>query len=522
MRHTWLENALAMRRKIFAHIRSTLSPVISTAHIETLAILALAAVTVAATLNRGIAEISAILLPVILILGIIGRKWSHPQTPRLEPSATSETGQTARSALEATLHHIGPAKSRACIFVRIDDHLHLSQRWGRSERDEILRRTDERLRATLRASDMVSDLGDGTFGIVLKSAIAGRPDYVDKVVDRISRSLSEPIPVAGSTALVTVSQGVAVSGPDLAIRDLVASAESALVEAQKHGLGTTCRFSRDLKDRLDRDRELARTVDDALASGELRAWFQPQICADTAKITGFEALARWHHPKFGLLSPAQFLGVLADTGKLPRLGEEMLKQALSALASWDRKGRDIPCVSVNFSPEELRDPGLAERVKWEVDRFDIEPNRLVVEILESVAALSQDDVILRNIDQFASHGFLLDLDDFGTGQASIQNIRRFQIQRVKIDRSFVTGVNKDPKQQATVAAILSLAQHVNVATIAEGVETSAEFSILAQLGCDEVQGYGVARPMPFDETFAWIDSHRARTACLPDMSRKTG
>ena len=286
--------------------------------------------------------------------------------------------------------------------------------------------------------------------------------------------------------------------------------------------GTIRHFSRDLKDRLSRDAELTRSVDQALSSGEIRAWFQPQVCTDTAQIIGFEALARWHHPTFGTLSPGQFLDAVANAGRLPCLGEVMLQNALVALTNWDDKGLNIPSVSVNFSSEELRDPDLASKVKWEVDRHEVDPERVCVEILESVAALSQDDVILRNIDQFAAHGFQLDLDDFGTGQASIQNIRRFRVNRIKIDRSFVTSIHTDPQQQATVSAILALAQHLKVHTLAEGVETSGEYSILAQLGCGAVQGYGVARPMPFEETFGWIDGHRMRAASAPVIGRKTG
>lgn len=490
--------------------------------IELLAFFPLIAIIAASYWNRSIAEVAGIVLPALLILDVLGRRFQGKETAAVTLDA--RTGLPMRPALDIALENANAAGGRfttACLFVRLDGHDHLAQRWGASERDEILRRTAERVRHAVRSEDTIAMIEAGTIGVVLKPKPADRPDDVGKLAERLMATLKEPIHIAGGTALVTASIGIATPG-ELATSELATGAEAALGEAQRLRPGTIRHFSRDLKDRLSRDTELARNVDDALSNGEIRAWFQPQICTDTGQITGFEALARWHHPSFGTLSPGQFLDAIANAGRMPQLGEVMLQNALAALASWDRKGLKIPSVAVNFSSEELRDPDLATRVKWEVDRHDMGPSRITVEILESVAALSQDDVILRNVDQFASHGFNLDLDDFGTGQASIQNIRRFRVQRIKIDRSFITGIDTDPQQQAVVSAILALAQHLGVETLAEGVESNGEHSILAQLGCNAVQGYGVARPMPFEETFAWIDGHRLRASVPPVIGRKTG
>ncbi|MBF9035798.1 EAL domain-containing protein [Rhodobacterales bacterium HKCCE2091] len=496
--------------------------------IELIALFPLFAVSGAALTDRSIAEITGLVLPMLLLLDVFSRlvfaparagKGTGPATA-LDPL----TGLPLRSALEAELKGIaegGGDVTTACFFIRLDGQSELAQRWGPEGRDEILRRTAERLRVGVRAEDLVARVEDGTFGIVLSPVPPSRSGDPVKVAERLSAVLAEPIYIGGGAAQVSASIGIAVPDP-LQVADLARGAEAAVTEAQQQGTGLIRHFSAELRERIARETALTRSVDQALASGEIRAWFQPQVCTDTGEISGFEALARWHHPTLGVLSPAQFLPAIRNAGRLPRLGETMLQQALSALTAWDRKGLRIPSVAVNFSPEELRDPGLADRVKWEVDRVDMRPGRLTVEILESVAALGQDDVILRNIDQLASHGFGLDLDDFGTGQASIANIRRFHVQRIKIDRGFVTGIDNLPDQQAVVAAILSLAQHLGVETIAEGVETTGEHSILAQLGCGHVQGYGIARPMPFDETFAWVTNHRARTVAPPQIGRRTG
>lgn len=198
----------------------------------------------------------------------------------------------------------------------------------------------------------------------------------------------------------------------------------------------------------------------------------------------------------------------------------MLFNALTALSRWDKAGLGVPTVAVNFSAAELRNPRLAEKLKWELDRFGLDPRRLSVEILEDVVAETDNDVIVSNIANLARMGCGIDLDDFGTGHASITSIRRFAVRRIKIDRSFVTKVDEDREQQKMVSAILSMAERLGLASLAEGVETPGEHAMLSQLGCGDVQGFGIARPMPVDETMDWIERHRARPAAAPRIGHR--
>jgi diguanylate cyclase len=168
-------------------------------------------------------------------------------------------------------------------------------------------------------------------------------------------------------------------------------------------------------------------------------------------------------------------------------------------------------VSVNFSAAELRNPRLPDRLRWELDRFGLGPDRLTVEVLETVIAATDNDVIVANIAALSAMGCGIDLDDFGIGHASITTIRRFAVRRIKIDRSFVTRVDQDREQQRMVSAILSLADRLGLQTLAEGVETAGEHAMLSQLGCSHVQGFGIARPMPLDEVTDWM-TRQAQTA----------
>jgi EAL domain-containing protein (putative c-di-GMP-specific phosphodiesterase class I) len=170
----------------------------------------------------------------------------------------------------------------------------------------------------------------------------------------------------------------------------------------------------------------------------------------------------------------------------------------------------VPTVAVNFSAQELRDPQLPDRLRWTLDRFHLASSRLTVEVLESVVAGDGDEVIASNIGRIAAMGCGIDLDDFGTGNASITTIRRFNLTRLKIDRSFVRNVDTDRDQQKFVTAVLALAEQLGLDTLAEGVETQGEHAMLAQLGCGHVQGFVLARPMPADDLALWLRQHRER------------
>ena len=206
---------------------------------------------------------------------------------------------------------------------------------------------------------------------------------------------------------------------------------------------------------------------------------------------------------------------------MERLSEVVIANALTSLRNWDRAGCHIPRVSVNFSTSELRNPKLVDKIAWELDRYDLGPDRLGVEILETVIADAPDGVIADNIRGLAALGCHIDLDDFGVGHASISALRRFPVQRLKIDRSFVTRLDRDEDQRRMVGVVLSMADRLGIETLAEGVESSHEHTLLAQLGCDHVQGFGIARPMPADQIPGWVAEHQVRIDAATKLGRHT-
>lgn len=415
-------------------------------------------------------------------------------------------------------------RTTACLVLQFDDAALMLERHGRAAQTEILTRSADRLCTSLREGDSVVRLEGGGFAVVLAPVRRLDLEIVIQMSARLQAALAAPISVNAARLHVTCSVGfcLAVRAPEPSGHALLDAAQIAADEALRNGPGALRAFAPDMA-RTRADREAQREdLELALDEGQIRAHFQPQISTDTGAITGFEALARWYHPERGLIPPCEFLPMLEDAGLSERLCEVMVYNALSALSRWDKAGLKVPTVAVNFSKAELRDPRLAEKLKWELDRFDLAPARLTVEILETVVAQTDNDVVVTNISALSRMGCGIDLDDFGTGSASITSIRRFALRRIKIDRSFVTRVDEDREQQKIVSAILSMAEQMGLQTLAEGVETPGEHAMLAQLGCGDVQGFGIARPMPVEETMDWIARHRARQATAPRIGHRTG
>lgn len=425
-----------------------------------------------------------------------------------QPGAVSDQ---VTAQLDATLAEIASqGGATGCFVIQFDDPATLCDRLGRSRQSEVLSASIARLRGGLRQGDMLFSLEDGSLVVTLARTTRLDLEIMVRIAARLHMVVQQPMSLSSGPLQVTCSIGFChshqVARPTG--QALLDAAQVAGDEAAHYRPGAIRGYSSDLaRARTDRD-ALRAGFADAVARGEVRAWFQPQLSTDSGAVTGLEALVRWHHPERGLLAPGAFLPALEGADLLELLGQTMLTQALAALSELDRKGYRVPTVAVNFSAQELMDPQLPDRLRWMLDRFQMAPSRLSVEVLESVVSGEGDEIIVSNLSRIAAMGCGVDLDDFGTGNASISAIRRFALNRLKIDRSFVKDVDQNREQQKLVTAILSLAERLGLETLAEGVETPAEHALLAQLGCGHVQGYVVAPPMPVEELPTWLDKHR--------------
>lgn len=405
------------------------------------------------------------------------------------------------------------------LVLELNEYEGLVERYGQAAAETVVGRIGERFENLLREHDAVSQLGDRRFGICLGPVQNLDLEVCIQLAGRLQTSVEEPVNLDGSTVYTTAAIGFCLlqRAPGSTGTSWFQAAETALNEARKRSPSAIRAYSQEMK-KIAAARSLMRDdAQAALENGQMQPWFQPQINTDTGKVSGFEALARWIHPERGVISPGEFLPVLEECGLMDRLGEVMLYHSLTALKAWDSVGVHVPCAGVNFSDSELNNPRLVEKVQWELDRFDLSPDRLAVEILETVVSSSPGDTVARNVKALGDLGCRIDLDDFGTGNASIAAIRRFNVTRIKIDRSFVSKADRDQDQRTVVSAILTLAERLEIETLAEGIETVGEHALLAQLGCDHVQGFGIGRPMPFEKTVEWIHQHEAKLADTPTV-----
>ncbi|MDY6857898.1 MAG: bifunctional diguanylate cyclase/phosphodiesterase [Pseudomonadota bacterium] len=433
--------------------------------------------------------------------------------------------ETVIALLDKTLKN--PADrglTTACLVVAVEGLDGLGERFGTPAAELAMGRVADRLAGALRGSDVVARLGEGCFAIALGAVRRADLETLLQIAGRLQDAVREPISIDATAAHLSSSVGfcLASRSPAADGAAMLAAAETAMRTARQSGPGAIRAFSAEMQVAADLRHDLADEVSAALESGQIVAWFQPQISTDTGAVTGFEALARWPQRERGPIPPSDFLGAIARAGLSERLSEEMLFNALSALRSWDKAGVHVPAVGVNFSGEELRNPRLVDKVRWELDRFGLTAERLTIEVLENVVSDAGDDMISRNISALSALGCGIDLDDFGTGHASIASVRRFAVGRLKIDRSFVTRVDQDREQQDMVAAILTMAEGLGLDTLAEGVETVGEHAMLAQLGCRHVQGFGIARPIPFEDTIAWMLKHQEKPEQAASLGRQAG
>lgn len=463
-------------------------------------------------------ELGLTALAAALPLGVLAQGW---RTGSEVPLAVSDQVITR---LDATLAEISASGgATGCFVIQFDDPANLCDRLGRTRQSELLAATIARLRGAMRPGDMLYTLEDGSLVVALAQTARLDLEIMVRIAARLHLVVQQPMTLTNGPVQVTCSIGFCQSH-QLARptgRALLDAAQVAGDEAARYRPGAIRGYSPELaRARADRD-ALRADFAHAVQRGEVHAWFQPQLSTDSGEVTGIEALVRWHHPDRGVLTPGAFLPALEGSELMELLGQTMLTQSLAALVEFDRKGLRVPAVAVNFSAEELRDPHLPELLRWALDRFQLAPSRLTVEVLESVVAGDGDDVIASNISRIATMGCGVDLDDFGTGNASITAIRRFALNRLKIDRSFVREVDQNREQQKLVTAILSLAERLGLETLAEGVETPGEHALLAQLGCGHVQGYVIARPMPVDDVAAWLVAHREKHAQALRIGVKT-
>ena len=400
--------------------------------------------------------------------------------------------------LEVALGAAHPEHRLALLFLDLDHFKGVNDSLGHEAGDELLREVARRVAGVLRPDDLVARLGGDEF-VVLCEGVADEHQAAD-VARRITGAVeSTPIRLATTELSVTASVGIALSAgsghPEALLRD----ADAAMYRAKELGRARLEVYDDAMRAQAARRSALADELAHALEAGQLELHHQPTVDLATGRVRGVEALVRWRHPTRGLLAPAEFIRLAEDTGLIVGLGLRVLTMATRAARRWvDELGDDAPPVHVNLSAAQVTAPSVGALVTGVLAATDLPPDHLCLEVTESV--LMEDaraaEASLRELREL---GVRVAIDDFGTGYSSLSYLRRFPVDVLKVDRSFIDGLGPDAEDTAIVHAIITLARTLGLESVAEGVETAEQVDGLAELGCDAAQGYWFTRPVPEDE-----------------------
>ncbi len=385
------------------------------------------------------------------------------------------------------------------VFLDVDDFKVVNDSLGHGSGDELLVEVAKRLRRCLRSADTAARLGGDEFAILLEDADDALE--VTKLVERVLGVLKQPWTLRGSDVFVGASAGIAVaeSGEDNGV-DLLRNADMAMYRAKSEGKGRYCFYEPVMHAALLRRIELEADLRRGIECHELRLHYQPIVSVGDGRLLGVEALVRWSHPSGRTVPPLEFIPLAEETGLIVPLGRWVLEEACRQLRAWQDDGVLSPAtyVSVNVSARQVHDSDCCGDVYEVLAATGLSPGSLVVEITESVL-MNDTEATMAKLRDLKRLGVRLALDDFGTGYASLGYLRRFPMDLLKIDKSFVQELGSDAEDASLAHVIVQLGEILQLQTVAEGVEGTVQHERLRALGCDMAQGFLFARPMPADE-----------------------
>jgi diguanylate cyclase (GGDEF)-like protein/PAS domain S-box-containing protein len=401
-----------------------------------------------------------------------------------------------REQLELMLGRAGRGEHVAVLYLDLDHFKNVNDTLGHPLGDELLRSIAQRLLGCVGKDDVVARLGGDEFAII-QNAIAGAPEAID-LANRIHAAVRETHHLSGHLLVADASIGIAIAPENGTEPDeLLKHADLAMYEAKSDGRATFRVFEPEMDGRMKARRNLESDLRKAVMGGELEVYYQPIVDLQHDRISGCEALLRWHHPVRGIIPPAEFIPVAEETGLIVAIGEWTLRRACADAASWPN---DMT-VSVNLSPVQFRKQGLALTITGALAAAGLRPDRLELEITET-ALMQNNASTLATLHQLRALGVRIAMDDFGTGYSSLSYLRSFPFNRIKIDRSFVRDLGEREEALVIVQAIAALARNLGMTTTAEGVETEQQLAIIRAAGCTQMQGYLFSPPRPLAELAA--------------------
>lgn len=394
------------------------------------------------------------------------------------------------------------------LLLDLDRFKAVNDTLGHPIGDALLKGVSERLIDSTRKTDTVARLGGDEFAIISTNLEAAEDaaTLAAKIIDM----LGMPFDLDGNEVLTGTSIGIAVfDGEETDVDVLFCNADAALYRAKELGRGTYCYFDATLNERIQRAKMMERDLEAALNGDGLYLAYQPKLDALTGAMTGVEALARWSHPEHGNIPPDMFIPVAESTGMIVNLADWIFREACRQAAAWAEAGLDEIQIAINLSAVQFKRTNILERLLPIMEQTGVSPRQLELEITETTM-IDNFDPVVEQLEALRETGMNIAIDDFGTGYTSLAHVKHLPVDKLKIDRSFVHNLPESPTDAAIVKTIIALSEALGLGVVAEGVETQEQLAFLRDLGCREIQGFYITKPLPPKEFQAWLRQHREK------------
>ncbi|CAH1904561.1 EAL domain-containing protein [Candidatus Nitrotoga sp. HW29] len=392
----------------------------------------------------------------------------------------------------------------AVIFVDLDKFKAVNDTLGHSFGDELLRIVAAELKLCVRESDTVARLGGDEFVLLLDDPVG--PTMPGAIAERIGARLGVPVMLAGQEHIVTGSIGISTypeDGGDAEV--LLRQADIAMYRAKESGRNGFQFFTEEMQRRIDARVALEQGLYRALQRNEFVLHYQPQVDLASGRVIGMEALLRWQSPELGLVPPMQFIPVAEESNLIVTIGQWVLEQACATLRRWQNSGVPLVPMAINVAASQFANQDLDKLVRSTLERHAVAPRWLSLELTEGLS-MEDPESSIALMNRLKAIGITLSIDDFGTGYSNLSYLKRFPVDKLKIDQSFTRGLTFVPEDGAIITAVIRLAHSLGLRAVAEGVETIEQLRMLTAEGCDEIQGYYFSRPVPEEEMIAMLQS----------------
>ena len=444
------------------------------------------------------------------------------QAKRIEQLAYYDvlTGLENRIQFEENLKQLiqqEPQTQLAILFLDLDGFKQVNDTLGHDAGDELLKVVALRLRNYVHIVDLyhhICRFGGDEFILSLPFQ---SEDALEKFLQGILNSLQRPIGLSFGRVTVSASIGIALyptDGDDY--NTLIRHADSAMYAAKSKGKNTFCFYQASMEEQLDEQMKIEQALKTAIKNNELFLVYQPKINSENYQLQSFEALIRWIHPELGFVPPDKFIAVAEESNLIHQIGDWVIETALKQLQQWQQHPnlKNIP-VAINLSGKEMLNPNFFEDLAEKVSEYQLTPELLELELTER-SVMTNVESNLQHLNQMTALGFKLAIDDFGTGYSSLSYLKRLPIHTLKVDKSFIDGLPNDENDKAISLTILNLAQTLKFHTVAEGVETMAQFEFLCKAGCETIQGYLFSKPLKVEEIEDWFQQHKKQYIDNPE------